>query len=224
MTQISAVSPLVALGVPLGFAMGAAAVQQVLVTATGIFTAGKIARACSAAELIVFFPALAAAIGGTYEHTNALLIVLPAAMVVAPIIGRRIGTIALCAAMMPWLALGEVVPAALIGFSLFTVAVLRGVRWQVALLGPAASALLSVGAMQLEAMPNTLLNISHVDANAYAETSWSLFVQAKNPPAAVLRAVLALKVPTWLSLALLFALPVLRRQREKMRYSNDSCA
>jgi hypothetical protein len=205
LTQISAVSPLVAFGVPLGFAIGAAAVQQVLVTVAGIFGAGKVARACSAPELIVFFPALAAAIGGAYEHTNVLLIVLPAGLVLAPIAGKRFGSIVLCAAMMPWLALGEVVPAALIGCSLFTVAVLRGVRWQSALLGPAACALLCVGAVQLEAMPNTPLHINHIDAHAYAEASWSLFVQAKNPPAAALRAVLALKVPTWLSLAILFA-------------------
>jgi hypothetical protein len=42
-----------------------------------------------ALELLVFFPALCAAIGGTYEHENALLIVLPAGLVIARVGGGR---------------------------------------------------------------------------------------------------------------------------------------
>jgi hypothetical protein len=96
------------------------------------------------------------------------------------------------------------------GCSRFTVAFVRGVRWPVALLGPAACALLAFGAMDLEVMSYAPLRIAHIDANAYAERSWSLFVAAKNPPPAVLRAVLALKAPTWISLGMLFALPFQR--------------
>lgn len=208
MSQISAVSPLVALGVPVDFAIRAAAVQQALVAGAGVLIAGKIARTWSAAELIVFFPALAAAIGGTYEHDNALLIVLPAALLIARMAAGNSAYIVLCGALMPWLSLGDVVPAALVSFSLFTVAFIREVRWQLALFGSAASALFSVGVMHLEAMPNAPLSIGHIDARAYAETSWALFVNAKNPPAWALRAVLAIKAPTWISLGILLALPL----------------
>jgi hypothetical protein len=185
-------------------------VQQAVVAGAGILAAGKIARAWSAPELIAFFPALAAAIGGTYEHGNVLLIVLPAGFVIARVIGRNWVYAVLCGALMPWLALAEAVPATLMGCSLFTVAVVRGVRWPVALLGPAACALLAAGAVRLEAMPDAVLHLARVDAAAYAERSWSLFVQAKNPRPVVLRAALALKAPTWISLGILFALPFQR--------------
>lgn len=208
MSQISAVSPLVALGVPVGFAISAAAAQQALVAAAGVLTAGPIARRWSAAELIVFFPALAAAIGGTYEHDNALLIVLPAGLVIARVAGGRFASIVLCGALMPWLALGDVVSSSLVAFSLFTVAFVRGVRWPLALCVSAASALLSVGIAHLEVMPDVPLSINHIDPRAYAEKSWSIFVQAKNPTASVLRAFLALKAPTWISLGILFTLPL----------------
>jgi hypothetical protein len=204
-SQVSAVSLLVVLGLPVGAAMSIAIVQQAATAGAGAVLAGFVARENRAAELLVFFPALCAAIGGTYEHENALLIVLPAGLVIARIAGGRAAYVVLCAALMQWLSIGNDVAAVVVSLSLFTVAFVLGVRWPVALIAPAACAALSVVARNVGA-PGAVHGLIPVVARDYAEISWSIFVAALNPADPVLRAALVLKAATWIGL---LALPVL---------------
>ncbi len=229
-SQLSLVNPLVVLGVPVARAMTIAVVQQAVMSAIGVFFAGYLARKNGAVEWIVVFPALCAAIGGTYLHVNALLVVLPAALVIARAIGGRAVYVALGAALLPWLALGEAVPipAIIVSFSVFTIAFVLGLRWPLALTASAGCALLAIAARFVERDAPAVHGVIPVVGRAYAETSWAIFTAAMNPGEPVLRALLFLKSATWLGLVALLVLAVLavgvRRHRRVLPEFHDTGA
>jgi hypothetical protein len=216
-SQLSLVNLLVVLGVPVARAMTIAAVQQAVTGAIGVLVAGYLARKSGATELVVVFPALCAAIGGTYLHVNALLVVLPAALVIARGTGGRGVYVALSAALLPWLALGEAIPipAIIVSFAVFTIAFVLGIRWPLALLASAGCAVLALASRFVERDAPAIRGSIPVVGHAYAETSWAVFTAAMNPAEPVLRAALILKSATWLGLVALVVCAVWAARRQR---------
>lgn len=209
-TQISAVSPLVLFGVPVRTALTIAFAQQTVTTVFGILVAGLFARERRAVEMIAWFPALAAALGGTYEHGNVLLVVLPAALVIARIVGTPAAYAALCGALMTWPFLPDFTMPMFIGLSLFTIAVLGGMRFYQAFLAPVGIVLVAAAYAQLNHGLLPAPSGIQVLGAAYAEISWSQFVDAVNPLLSAQMAAFTLKLPAWLGLGGLFWLAAKR--------------
>jgi hypothetical protein len=195
--QYSLTYALHTLGVADSTALAAGALSFGAFALAGILLAPRLAARLQRRELLVFFPAATAVIGGAYVHVIELCFAIPAALVLAmraPGIWRGVAAAALAILTVPWIIAWSVKKLFLA--SIFVVVALL-YRLRVQRTIGIATAVLVAGALYFfELHPPKLptppfLAAGAYPSNALVQTEWHAVVQA-----------LALHDPLWLAIKL----------------------
>lgn len=220
--QISAVQPLVAVGVPTDLALRVGSIQQVLTMAFGVLIAGQYARAKQKPEMLAWLPALAATIGGTFLHGTALLVALPAGLLIAKRSGHWLAYAALSGVMLNWL--DDYITPLIIAAALATIAWVRSRNLRAALILPTLVIALIPLLNSLDHGIN-LTNLSPIPvvAREFASVSWEQFLREVRPDQTTQIVTLIYKIPIWLGLIALLAMATRQaRQASRQRVASST--
>jgi len=210
--QYSLTYALTAVGVSQTIAQILGAASFVAVVAFGLWLAPPLARTLARRELIVFLPAATAVIAGAYVHVVELCFAVPAAVVMTLALrgwARNASAAALCALMIPWIAVWSV--KKLFALSLLLCVVLL-VRLQIEALfaiGTLTAIAAAVYAFELRppSLPDAFRAAYSFPATDVVQREWRAFVRSLMPTDS---AWLAIKLPVWGALVTLLATAVAR--------------
>ena len=209
-TQYSLTGVLSSMGTPASVALRAGTGWYLAMLALGAVIAGRLTRKTGNAAFLVCAPLAFAVFGGTFIHITQIAAALPAALLSvshAKQPARNFTVAALLALAVPW---GWVVSPALILAPAVPVGFLAWRYWgenlSAVLLAALAAALLVFGLGQLYTVHSariaTYASAPAIDARL-AEASWSEYSRAGSGASL---AAWAVRLPTWLGLALLLGL------------------
>ncbi len=205
--QYSLTYALAAVGVPDAVARTLGIVSFAGVVAMGLWLAVRLSRTLERRELLVFFPAATAVMAGAYVHVVELCFAIPAATVMAVTLrgwARNASAAALCALMVPWIALWSL--KKLFALSLLLCTLLL-VRLQVEAFFAAGTLVALAAAMYAfelrpPVLPDAFGAAYRFDPNGVVQTEWAAFVESLRTTD---RSWLAIKVPVWAGLVTMLA-------------------
>jgi len=213
--QYSLTYALAAAGVPDALARSLGIASFAGVVAIGLWFAVRLSRTLERRELLVFFPAATAVMAGAYVHVVELCFAIPAATVLAVTLrgwARNASAAALCALMIPWIAVWSL--KKLFALSLLLCTLLL-VRLQVEVFfaaGTLAALAATMYAFELRppVLPDAFGAAYRFAASDVVQTEWAAFVESLRTTN---RWWLAIKIPVWAGLVtlLLAAAAQLRR-------------
>ncbi len=217
--QYSLTYALATVGIPDDIARIAGIASFAALVALGLAIAFRLSRVLERRELLVFFPAATAVMAGAYVHVVELCFAIPAAAVMAVSLrgwARNASAAALCALMVPWIAVWSL--KKLFALSLL-LCVLLLVRLQVEAffaVGTLAALAAAIYAFELRppVLPDAFRGAYRFSASDLVQTEWSAFVQSLRTAD---RSWLAIKLPVWAALVTLLATAraQLRRRRDQ---------
>lgn len=200
------------LGVSAAVAQAAGAISFAVVLIAGLWIAPRLAQSLARRDLLVFFPAATAVMGGAYVHMVEMCFAIPAAVAMAVSLRgwqRNASAAALCVLMLPWIQLWSI--KRLFALSML-LCVLLLARLQIAL--PFAAGTLAVLAaliygfeLRPPALPDAFRASLRFPPDTVVQDEWRAFTQTLRTPD---RGWLAIKIPIWCGLATLFAVAVAR--------------
>ncbi len=211
-TQYSLSAILASAGVPAAAALGAGSLWYVAMLVVGAIVAGLLAQRTGNDAFLVAIPPAFAVFGGTFIHVTQIAAALPAAALIvayAPRERRTLAVLALLVLAVPW---GWFDSPALLITPLFPIAYLAWRYWPANLIATllaaisAALLLFGVDSLQAIAAPHVVAHAATpaIDARL-PEASWSAFTQKSSTGSF---AAWAVRIPTWVGLALLLVLAV----------------
>jgi hypothetical protein len=217
--QYSLTYALAAAGVPDSVALNVGIASFAGLVALGLAMALRLSRALERRELLVFFPAATAVMAGTFVHVVELCFAIPAAAVLAVSLrgwARNASAAALCALMVPWIAVWSI--KKLFALSLLLCMLLL-VRLQIEAFfafGTLVALAAAIYAFELRppVLPDTFRGAYRFSASDLVQTEWRAFVESLRTRD---RSWLAIKVPVWAGLVTLLvtAAAQVRRRRNQ---------
>jgi hypothetical protein len=209
-TQYSLTAALYSLGAPQRLALSVGSAWYAAMVLLGSLVGGRLAKSTSNHAFLAFAPPAFAALGGTFIHVTQIAAALPAAMLLVgtarpPL--RIPAFIALLLLAVPW---AWAISPSLVVAPLLPVAFLTWWYWhrslRIALLVGIAAALLQFGATEAYSLTGatrpTRVAAPAIDPRL-AEASWSDYSREDSTNSL---AAWAVRIPTWMGLALLLAL------------------
>jgi hypothetical protein len=190
----------------------------------GLWIAPRLARSLGRRELIAFLPAATAVMGGVYVHAVELCFAVPVATVLAVTLRgwkRNVSAAALCALVVPWIAVWSMK-------KLFALSVLLCVALLVRLqIDPAfaattiatLAAIIYAFEMRPPTLPDAFRDTPPFAGSDFSEIEWKAFVQTLRPTD---RHWLAIKLPTWAALIALLGTAVTQLKSPDAQASDDS--
>lgn len=219
--QYSLAFALAQIGVPAALALSLGTASFAAFVVAGLWIAPRLAGSLRRRELLAFFPAATAVMGGVYVHSVELCVAVPAATVLAATLTgwkRNASAAALCALVVPWIAVWSVK-------KLFALSVLLCIVLLIRLQVDPACAVATVAALAaaiytLElrppALPDAFRNALPFAAGSLTGIEWAAFVKT-------LRTAdphwLAVKLPTWAALLTMIGAAI-----AQLRASNEPAA
>ena len=181
--QYSLTYALAAAGVPDAVARVFGIASFAALVVLGLAMALRLSRALERRELLVFFPAATAVMAGAYVHVVELCFAIPAAAVMAVSLrgwARNASAAALCALMVPWIAVWSM--KKLFALSLLLCMLLL-VRLQIDLFfaaGTLAALAAVIYAFELRppVLPDAFRGAYRFSASDVVQTEWSAFVES----------------------------------------------
>jgi hypothetical protein len=194
-----------ALGAPPAAALAAGELSYLGSLVFGLWLARRLCQAIARRELLAYFPAACALIGGAYVHMVDIAFALPAALVLANALQgrlRKLSVIALCLLAVPWIAAWSIKKLFLA--SLFVVAFLL-VRlqadWTVVIATFCAIAAALYGfELSPPALPSVVTATTPFAPSELVQRAWRAYVAALGNLDPLW---LVVKVPTWMALTAL---------------------
>ncbi|MGB8518714.1 MAG: glycosyltransferase 87 family protein, partial [Candidatus Tumulicola sp.] len=205
--QYSLTYALAAAGVSDGVARTFGIASFLALIAIGLWFATRLSRTLDRRELLVFFPAAAAVMAGAYVHVVELCFAIPAATVMAVTLrgwARNASAAALCALMIPWIAVWSL--KKLFALSLLLCMLLL-VRLQVEAffaIGTLAALAAVMYAFELRppVLPDAFRGPYRFNARDVVQMEWAAFVESLRTTD---RSWLAIKIPVWAAFVTLLA-------------------
>ncbi len=215
--QYSLTYALAAAGVPDAVARTLGIASFAGVVGIGLWFALRLSRTLERRELLVFFPAATAVMAGAYVHVVELCFAIPAATVMAVTLrgwARNASAAALCALIVPWIAVWSLKKLFALSLLLCTLLLVRLQVEAFFAIGTLAALAAATYTFELRppVLPDAFRAAYRFDASDVIQTEWAAFVESLRTTD---RWWLAIKIPVWAGLVtlLIAAAAQLRRPR-----------
>jgi hypothetical protein len=214
------------IGVPASLALALGTASFGAFVALGLWIAPRLARSLGRRELIAFLPAATAVMGGVYVHAVELCFAVPVATVLAVTLRgwkRNLSAAALCALVVPWIAVWSI--KKLFALSVLLCIVLL-VRLQIdpafaAATIAALAAIIYVFELRPPTLPDAFRSAAHFAGGELSEIEWKAFVETLRTPD---RHWLAIKLPTWAALLAVLGAAIAQLRSPQDQSSDASTA
>lgn len=210
--QYSLTYALAALGVSAPVAQLTGVVSCAALLIGGLWIAPRLARALGARALLAFFPAATAVMAGAYVHVVELCFAVPAALLMSVSLRgwmRSTSAAALCALMIPWIAVWSIKKLFALSILLCVVVLVRLQIDPLVAAGTIAALAAFIYALELHppTLPDAFRAPFRFPADGIVQIEWRAFVESLRTSDPLW---LIVKLPAWGALAALFAVAVAR--------------